>query len=41
VTSFSDDVARNFSRSDMPDHAARYASENEVTTFQAARPRLM
>ncbi|WP_191923553.1 LLM class flavin-dependent oxidoreductase [Pantoea agglomerans] len=29
VTSFSTDVARNFSRSDMPDHASRYARAQE------------
>ncbi len=29
VTSFSTDVARNFSRSDMPDHASRYARARE------------
>ncbi|MEK9536832.1 LLM class flavin-dependent oxidoreductase [Pantoea agglomerans] len=29
VTSFSTDVARNFSRNDMPDHASRYARARE------------
>lgn len=29
VTSFSTDVARNFSRSDMPDHTSRYARARE------------
>jgi FMN-dependent oxidoreductase (nitrilotriacetate monooxygenase family) len=29
VTSFSTDVARNFSRDDMPDHAERYAKAHE------------
>ncbi|QDY43820.1 LLM class flavin-dependent oxidoreductase [Candidatus Pantoea soli] len=35
VTSFSTDVARNFSRSDMPDHATRYARAREFLEVTA------